>query len=267
MANSNLTIIVLATNEEEDLPGCLESAKPLNGEIILVDGGSKDQTKEVAQRFGARVFERPFDNFTNQHAHSLTLANTAWILNLDADERLTLELCKEILQVITSEPLTLPSPPGGEGKNGGNFAAYRIPFKNYFMNHWMRFSGLGGEKILRLFQRGAARYRDDQSVHESLVIDGPVGSLKNPILHRPYKNLAEYMQKLETYTDLAAKDFAAQGKQLSWRHNFIPAWEFFHCYFLRLGFLDGFPGLIWAALSAYHRKVRYAKIKQTISRS
>ncbi|MBI2069228.1 MAG: glycosyltransferase family 2 protein [Elusimicrobia bacterium] len=245
-----LTVIIIAGNEEEDLPACLRSIEPLGCRVALIDGGSQDATARIARQAGADVVNRPFDNFPNQRSFAYEQATTPWILQIDADERLTGELCREITQ-------TLERPA---------FDAYRLPFRVSFMGREMRFSGLGRQQVLRLFKKEAAQFQKTRHVHESLDIpEHKIGVLTKHVRHRPYKDLAEYLAKCEWYTDLAAKDFVAAGKKLSWRHHLIPAWEFLHCYVLRLGFLDGFPGFAWAFLSAYHKRVRYAKVRQLLS--
>lgn len=246
-----LTTIILATNEEEDLPGCLESLKSLNCRIIVIDGGSADQTPCLARNGGAEVHVRPFDNFTEQRRHALSLVQTPWALMLDADERLSPDLAQEIKEAVQKDEAD----------------AYELPFEIQFMRRHMRFSGLGKEKHMRLFKTQMVELKQGLGVHEIFVVGSKrIGRLKNPVRHRPYKNLAEYLSKCNLYTDLATQDFLKNGKKLSWRHGWIPAWEFFRVYFLRLGILDGVPGLAWALLSAYHRRVRYDKIANLLKK-
>lgn len=246
-----ITVLILASNEEEDLPAAIASVKEVAQEILVVDGGSKDSTKETARRLGAKVVERPFDNFTNQRDFGMSQASEPWILSLDADERLSAQAAKEIPQVIQSQ----------------EYAGYEIPFETEFMGRVMRFSGLSGEKHLRLLRKSAARMKPGLQVHERFEVEGKTRLLSGVIRHRPYKNLSEYLAKCELYTDLAAQDFVRKGKRLSWRHSLIPCYEFFRCYFLRLGILDGYPGLIWSALGAYHRYLRYAKARRLLAAS
>jgi len=165
---------------------------------------------------------------------------------LDADERLSGPLASEVREAVQLN----------------SFEAFEIPFQTEFMGRLMRFSGLGGEKHPRFFRKEAVAWTSGRSVHEKLAIhSGRLGRLRGAILHRPYRDLREYLEKAERYTDLAARDFAANGRTLSWRHEWIPAYEFVRSYFLNLGFLDGLPGLVWAALSAYHRRLRFFKIR------
>lgn len=242
-----LSVFILASDEALDLPSCVESVKAIADEIVVIDGGSKDETVHLAKSLGAKVFERSFDDFTSQRAFGLSKTSGDWVLSLDADERVSPELAQEIVSILSSSV----------------FDGYVIPFQVQFMNKTMRHSGLGGETHLRLFRKDRMRLAGSHSVHEVYELPlGKAGSLTNVIYHRPYRDIAEYLIKCDFYAELYAKDFTKNGNRLSWRHSLIPAYEFFRCYFLRLGFLDGFPGFVWAALSSYHRKARLAKIKE-----
>lgn len=245
--------MIVAVNEERDLPACLDSVRALRCPILLVDGGSRDATRDIARKAGARVLERPFDDFAKQRLYALEQTSTPWILQLDADERVGPDLAREIVRVM-------------DEKTPASFDAYRIPFQVSFMGRRMRFTGLGNQKVLRLFRKDAVELCLGRSVHEAYrVRTSRIGSLQHPIFHHPYADLGEYAAKCKLYTDLAARDFIAGGGRLSWRHDWIPAWEFFQRFILRLGFLDGFPGLLWAVLSAYHSKVRYGKIQRLLN--
>lgn len=242
-----LSVLILATNEAEDIGVCVESARSSAQEIVVIDGGSSDKTVEIARSLGAKVFERSFDDFTSQRAFGLEQTAGEWVLSLDADERLSPNLAQEISAVLASTQ-----------RDG-----YVIPFEVQFMGKTMRHSGLGGETHLRLFRKDKVKLAKNHSVHEvyELPPGSRVGRLGGFIKHRPYRDIAEYLIKCDFYADLYARDFLSAKKTLSLRHQLVPAYEFFRCYFLRLGFLDGFPGLAWAALSAYHRKTRLAKIR------
>lgn len=241
-----ISALILASNEERDLAGALKSLEGLASEVVVVDSGSVDSTVEIARRSGAKVVSRPFDNFTQQRSFGLSHCSGSWILSLDADERVTEELSREISAVLHSSSL--------EG--------YEIPFEIEFMGRILKFSGRQRERHLRLFRKDAVEMKAALSVHEQYRIRGRAGRLAGKIRHRPYADLAEYMAKCELYTDLAARDFVAKGKHLSFRYRLIPAYEFFRTYVAYLGFLDGFPGLVWSALSAYHRYMRYEKVRR-----
>ena len=241
-----LSVLILATNEKEDLPACIESVKGLCDEIIVIDGDSTDGTVAVAENLGAKVFNRRFDNFTQQRRFGLSRASGDWILSLDADERVTPALAQEISAILR---LTT------------NYDGYQIPFEVSFMGKIMRFSGLGNESHLRLFRKDKVELASGRSVHEVYQLaSDKIGKLEGKITHRPYRDITEYLLKCESYADLWVSDFIRNNKKLSWRYHLVPAYEFFRCYIAALGFLDGLPGFVWAALSAYHRKVRIKKV-------
>ncbi|MFC1521504.1 glycosyltransferase family 2 protein [Elusimicrobiota bacterium] len=249
MTGNKLTVVVIATNEEKDIGQCLRSVKPLGCRILVVDGGSTDSTIRIAEDLGAEIAHRKFDDFLSQRRYALDLVKTEWVLSLDADEHIDTELNAQILSSIEKN-----------SKSG-----FWIRFEILFMGRKMRFCGLGKEKHMRLFRKDAIRLVQLKRVHEAYKVEGAKSLIKTGVIfHKPYENLSDYLTKCELYTDLAAEDFVKQGKKLNVRHHFIGPYEFFRRYLLQLGFLDAFPGFAWAALSAYHRTVRYSKIRRLL---
>ncbi|MHB2026453.1 MAG: glycosyltransferase family 2 protein [Elusimicrobiota bacterium] len=249
MAKTNplLSAIIIAKDEEIDLPGCLKSLQGLCDEIVIIVGTeSSDQTEIIARQYGATVALRTFDDYAAQKQAALDLASGEWVLSIDCDERVSPELDQEIKRVLA---------------NSGKYSAFEIPFQIFFMGRRLRFGGLGSESHLRLFRRSAGHFCGS-NLHESIRISGKIGKLEFPIKHIPYRNLSEYISKMNLYTELASKKRIAAGKRFHfWRHALLP-WEFFSRAVLRLGVLDGHAGLIWAGLSAFHRWLKYAKLKE-----
>jgi glycosyltransferase involved in cell wall biosynthesis len=231
-----LSATVIAQDEERDLPACLESLKFCD-EILVVDGGSKDRTREVARSAGARVLERPFDDFAQQHEFARQQAQGEWILSIDADERAT--------------PL---------GKFDEQCAAYSLPFKNHFRGIWLAHGGWWPDRHVRLYKRDLCKYDLRKQVHEKLIVDGAVGKLDSPILHYTYDSLNDCLRKMQRYGDRAARMLHAQGERGSMaKIAFKPLWRFVRGYFLQAGFLDGGAGaaMAWAkAFEAYCRQTR-----------
>ncbi len=246
-ASAKLSAILIAKNEEQDLPGALESLSGLAGEVVVVvDSASGDRTEELALRSGARTLRRPFDHYAGQKQAALERATGEWVLSLDADERVTPELRGEILREL----------PRADGVSG-----FEIPFQVHFMGRRLRFGGLGAERHLRLFLRSRGRFAGGL-LHEGVKVEGPVRRLRGAIRHEPYRDLSEYLDKLDAYTTLAARKRFAEGLRAGpWRHLLLP-WEFFARAVLRLGLLDGGPGLVWAGLSAFHSWLKYAKLAE-----
>lgn len=242
-----LTAVLIARDEERDLPGALESLAGLADEIVvLVDESSADRTEAIAKEAGARAASRRFDNFASQKQAAVEMADGAWILSIDADERVTPKLREEILRVL----------PGA-----GESAGFDIPFATRFLGRSLRFGGLGSETHLRLFRRGRGRFTGG-ALHEGVAVDGPVKRLSGKIIHEPYRDLSDYIAKMQVYTTLAASQRHERGVRFRSRHHLLLPWEFFARAVLKLGFLDGGPGIIWAGLSAFHSWLKYLKLRE-----
>ena len=233
-----LSATIIAQDEERALPACLESLGFCD-EILVVDGGSKDRTREVAAKAGARVLERPFDDFARQHEFARTEARGEWILSIDADERASPEIARF--------PQT--------------HAAFSLPFKNHFRGVWLRHGGFWPDRHVRLFRRDACRYDPDRAIHERLIVDGATGRLDAPILHYTYDSLADCLQKMQRYGERAAVMLHAQGVQAGPAQVALrPLWRFVRGYLFKGGFLDGGPGAAMAWARAYEAYCRYARL-------
>lgn len=249
MSAPALSAVMIAKDEELDLPGALDSLRGLADEIVvLIDTASSDRTEAIARERGAKVALRPFDDYAGQKQAALEMATGEWVLSVDADERVSSALAEEIHHLFS-----VGSVP--------KFVAFVIPFRIHFLGRVLRWGGLGHEKHLRLFRRDRGRFVGG-ALHEGVEVHGPVGRLRAPIEHIPYRDLADYRSKLEAYTTLAAqKRFAAGRRAPLLRHLILPA-EFLLRAVVRLGVLDGRAGLIWAGLSAFHSWLKYAKLAQ-----
>lgn len=242
----DLSVIIIAKDEARDLPSCLASVQGLAREIVLVDDGSKDATPRLAAEAGARVLARRLDSFARQKQFALDNAKGEWVLELDADEEISPELAAEIRRTL-SEP--------------GNQAGYHLHRLNRFMGRVLRFGGQGSQYKLRLFRRSAARF-DEKLVHEGAAVDGPLGRLRGGLMHTPYADLGEYFEKFNRYTALAAQERFDQGRRFRpWHHLLLPG-VFVKCYLLRLGFLDGAAGFVWAALSALYHWTKHLRLRE-----
>ena len=239
-----LSAIIITHNEELDLPGCLDSLKGLAQEVVVVDSGSTDRTREVATACGARVFHRDWPGYGPQKQFALEQATGEWVINVDADERVTPALAEEIKRILSQEAL-----PNG----------YSIPFRLFFLERRLRFCRWGKEFHVRLFRRDKASY-PGQAVHEGISVLPPLGRLKNCIDHHSTRSFSEYLKKCEEYTALLAGQKRAKGVRFSaWMHLRLP-WEFFVRYVLKGGFLDGNVGLVYAVLSATYAWLKHVRL-------
>ncbi len=245
-----LSVTVIARDEEDRLPGALSSVAFADERIVVVDAESTDRTEEVARRAGAHVLVRPFDGFGRQKNAAAALATNRWILSIDADEVVSPKLALEIRACLAAAA-SETSPP----------AAFRVPIRLEFLGRQLLFGRDTVVRPARLYDRMRARFSDDP-VHERVLTTDPVESLEESILHRSYRDLAHYLEKLDRYTTLAAEAKWVAGKGGG---RFLPArilWEFFDRAILRLGFLDGSAGLTFAALSSANTLLKYLKLRE-----
>jgi glycosyltransferase involved in cell wall biosynthesis len=238
-----LSATIIAQDEERALPDCIESVRSFCDEILVVDGGSKDRTREVAAKAGARVLERPFDDYARQHEFARSEARGDWILSIDADER-----ASPGLEIFPAEP----------------HAAFSLPFKNHFRGVWLRHGGFWPDRHVRLFRREACRYDLSRAVHERLIVDGgqgSIGQLQAPILHYTYDSLADCLQKMQRYGERAAVMLHEQGVRAGPGQVALrPLWRFVRGYLFKGGFLDGGPGAAMAWARAFEAYCRYARL-------
>lgn len=245
-----LSVTLIARDEEDRLPDALASVAFADERIVVVDSLSTDRTEEIARAAGARVLVRPFDGFGSQKNAAAALASHRWILSIDADEIVSPRLALEIRECLAAAAFET-SPP----------AAFRVPIRLEFLGRELRFGRDTVVRPARLYDRARARF-SDEPVHEKILATGRVGSLHESVLHRSYRDLAHYLEKLDRYTTLAAEAKWAAGKGGG---AFLPArvlWEFFDRAFLRLAFLDGSAGLTFAALSSANTLLKYLKLRE-----
>jgi len=242
-----ISATIIAQDEERDLPDCIASVRGFCEEVIVVDGGSRDRTREIASSLGARVIERPFDDFARQHEFARTEAKGDWILSIDADERASPELWREL--GVMSNPFD------------DEFSAYSLPFKNHFRGVWLRHGGFWPDPHVRLFRRDACRYDLSRAVHEKLIVDGIIDDLESPILHYTYESLGDCLAKMSRYGERAAVTLHASGRRAGPLDVALrPLWRFLRGYLVFGGFLDGAPGAAVAWARAYEAYVKYARL-------
>ena len=228
----NVSLIVITLNEEDNLEICLGSVGGI-GEIIVVDSFSSDRTVEVAESFGARVYQREFISNALQKNWAIKKAEKDWILILDADEPLSLELLEEIEREIVS--------PKADG--------YWLKRRNEFMGRRIRFCGWNKDKVLRLFRTEKGKY-NNRSVHEKLILNGKISKFKNFLYHESYRDLSDYIERMKRYSRWGANELYDNGKPCFPGIITRPAWRFFRMYFLQLGFLEGKEGFILCSTAA-----------------
>ncbi len=239
-----LSVIIITKNEAAHIGDCIDSVS-FADEIIVVDSGSTDSTREIAQDKGAKVTATAdWPGFGQQKNRALGLATCTWVLSIDADERVTPELAQEIQRELAS--------PRAE--------AYKIARLSNFGGRWIRHSGWWPDHVLRLFKRGTARFKD-VAVHESVQTASTVAVLGGHFLHYPYADLETFIAKINHYSSEAAAMMHAKGRRTSVLGATGHAvWTFIRIYVIRCGFLDGREGFILAAMGAAGSFFRYNKL-------
>ena len=241
---NRLSVCLITSNEEENLPRVLSSVKGIADEIVVVDCGSKDRTQEIAREGGARVVTRTWTNFAEQKNFAAAAASNEWILSLDADEELSSELQSALLAWKDKEP---------------EFAVYEFARRAWYLGAWVKHTGWYPDFQRRLFRRDAAQFSG--IIHEALRFEGKPGRLSGDLLHFTLRSVEEHEQKVERYTTLAAQQMFSAGKR-SWRAAMWLAtpWSWFNNYVVCLGFLDGYRGWVISRMAARSTRLKFKKL-------
>lgn len=242
---TRLSIILITKNEEQHIAECLASVA-FADEIIIVDSGSTDATVRIATEMGALVHcVTDWPGFGVQKNRALDLATGDWVFSIDADERVSAELASEIQAIIQRSDAA---------------DAYTVPRLSCFGGKWMRHSGWWPDRIVRLFKRGKARFKE-VTVHESLVCESKPAELSAHLLHYTYDSLETMIAKINQYSTLAAQLQFDRGKKISLAGVMAKSvWTFMRLYVVRRGFLDGKQGLLLALISSAGSLFRYSKL-------
>jgi glycosyltransferase involved in cell wall biosynthesis len=237
---------IIAHNEARKLPRVIRSLAWAD-EVIVIDSESTDDTASVARSLGAIVVTHPFAGFAAQKNFATSQARHDWILSLDADEELNRTAQRAVEQWKSSTPVV----------NG-----YRFARRARYLGRWIRHSGWYPDYKLRLFDRRRGQWQG-ASVHESVVVDGAVETLPGEILHYTCDSLQEHRERIEFYTDLAAREMFDQGKHVSALGRWLaPPWIFLETYLLRGGILDGREGFLISRLAAHYVSRKFEKLKR-----
>jgi glycosyltransferase involved in cell wall biosynthesis len=238
-----LSVVLIAQNAAHQLEECLASAS-FADEIVLVDSGSTDATRQVAHKHGARVVAKDWLGFGRQKQFAVEQARHDWVLCLDADERVSPGLRASI-----ERALAAPVAP-----------VYRMPRCNRFLGRWLRHGEGYPDWSPRLFDRRMARWSDDP-VHEKVLYAVTPGTLEGDLLHDSAEDLARYLDKQNRYTTLAAEQLYERGRSAgAFELLASPVVRFFKFYVLRLGFLDGIAGLVHIGIGCMNSYMKYAKL-------
>lgn len=244
-----ISTIIITKNEAHNIGDCIESVL-WTDEIIVVDSGSTDQTQEICKKYAPKVKFHATDwpGFGKQKNRALALATSEWVLSLDADERITQELKEEILQKAGKE----------------KYVAYKLLRQNYFLGNPLKYcSGFQGDVLVRLAKKEHCIFSDD-TVHECMIINNDaIGKMYNKFKHFSYRSLEDRINKMNYYSTIGALSLAQKNKKTYIFEILAKTiWEFIRVYFLKLGFLDGWPGFIISLSNSEGKFYKYAKLME-----
>lgn len=240
---TKITAIIPTLNEEIHIADAIESVS-FADEIIVIDSYSADKTLKIAEKLNVKIIKRKFDDFSSQKNFAIQQATHPWIYILDADERVTPGVKKEILEAV---------------KNPKDFVGFFVRRTFYFCGRKLNYGGCQRDKVVRLFLKEHCKYSG--VVHETIATKGELGFFKNRIEHYSYKSFDHYISKMNHYGALRGKQFHQEGRKVNLYHILVkPPARFVIHYFIRRGFLDGFPGYIFAKTQAYSVYTKYLKL-------
>jgi len=251
MRRQTISCTIVVFNEERNIQDCLESAKWMD-EIVVVDAFSQDRTLEICRQFTTRIYQRPWKGFGDQKNFSIDQATCDWVFILDADERISDELRREMETILSSA-----SGPVG----------YSLPRRNYYYGKWVKWAGCYPDYQMRLFRRGAGRL-DDAEPHNRFVLEGQAASLSCPLDHYTERTIEDHFRKFNNFTTLAAKERGKSKHRVYWSDLTIrPLYTFWKYYVKRQGFRAGMHGFLICVFASMYTFVKYAKLWELNSKS
>lgn len=241
-----LSACIITLNEADRIGACLASLAFCD-EIVVVDSGSSDGTREVASSAGARTIEHAFEGYRAQKDFAVKQARHDWVLCLDADERVTPRLRASIE---AARDVGFP-----------DAAGYRFARATEYFGKFLRHGNAYPDRVLRLFDRRRGGWHADREIHEHVVVNGTVHTLAGDLEHRAYRSLDDQLARYRRYATMMAQHMQASGRRARVRNLILnPSWRFLRGYFLRAGFLDGWRGLLFASLEADYTREKFARL-------
>jgi glycosyltransferase involved in cell wall biosynthesis len=242
---STLSCCIIARDEESNISGCLTSVSFAQERLVVVDSRSSDATADIARELGARVLEHPYQGNIEQKNFALAQAKGEWILSLDADERITESLAREIRALLAAPPA---------GVDG-----YEINRVTYHLGRWIRHGDFYPDWQLRLVRRGTGEWAG-VNPHGRVQLSGRVRRLRGECEHHSYRDLADQIDRIQEFSRIQAHASRAKGRPVRIRDMILrPPARFLRAYLFKRGFRDGVPGFVIAAATAFHVFLKYAK--------
>ena len=239
----SLSATLIARNEGHRIGRCLEAIRWVDEIVVVVDDGSSDDTEQVARRYTDRVFLRPFEGFSVLRQWADDQTTSDWILSLDCDEIVTPALAAEIRDELSAPRAN----------------AYQVPRLDFMFGRWLRRGGMYPQYHVRLYQRGVARWQSP--IHETVAVDGPVGTLRHPLLHYSHHRLSNWVDKMAAYTSVEARLLYERGQRTSAVRLLCEAPLFFaYRFIVQQGWREGMHGFAVSLLFGVYRMVRNLKM-------
>ena len=236
--------MAIIARDEVDRIGNLLKSLSFADEIVVVDSGSTDGTQDICRNAGARVISNAWPGYAAQKQFALDAANYEWILSLDADEEVPVELAAEICQAVSTA--------------GVDTCGFSMPRLSRYLGRWIRHGGWYPDRKVRLVRRGRGKWQG-LNLHEKLVVEGGVKHLKNPMLHYVYRGISDQVVTMNSFSEVYADQGQSRGGWFVAAGLFHAFGKFLECYCWKLGFLDGVPGLVIAVNSAEYVFLKHAK--------
>lgn len=238
---------IITKNEELNLDKTLSSIHSIADEIIVVDSGSTDRTKEIAEKYGAKFIFEEWKGYGPQKNSVIQKCTGDWILNIDADEEISIPLLAKLKDI---------------KENENQKKVFLINRSSVCFGKRLRYGGWSGDYIIRLFKKGTGKYNDNV-VHEKFITNEDTFKIKEEIYHHSYHSIEEYLTRFNRYTTEGAIEGYKRNKNAGIANCIVnPILKFIRMYFIRLGFLDGMEGLLIAILSANYTRVKYFKLRE-----
>jgi glycosyltransferase involved in cell wall biosynthesis len=245
-----LSAIVITLNEEKNLPRCLASLG-WAGELLVVDSGSTDRTRELAEQAGARVLEHSWEGYGQQKNWAMSQASQPWVLFLDADEEVVPELGAEIREFVSRNGCV----------DGRQFWGADMPRKTWFLGRWILHGGWYPNRLVRLAHRENARWTEP-AVHERLVVQGAVFSMEKDLLHFTFRDVGDQVATNIRFSRLGARAAGQRGERGTMLKILLkPVGKFLETYLWKRGFLDGFPGFVISVNAAHSIFMKYVELR------
>lgn len=232
---TKLAAVVISHNAERGIVRCLQSVSFCD-EIVVVDSGSNDRTRELAGQLTCKVFLHPWQGYAQQKNHANALTECEWVLSVDADEEVSEALRREIVDVLRA-PV--------------DQVAFSMPRKAFHLGRWIEHGTWYPNRQVRLFKKSAGRWVGPE-IHERWITAGPIGELHGHLLHYSFTGIADQLQRAHCYSALMALRLQREGQRFTFSTMLLaPLKRFTWGYVIKRGFLDGYPGLVISLCEAY----------------